>query len=264
MARRRKRLSKRMLFTWFFLVSLIFFFTPESLTSHLQLSFARVFRIPLGVGHSISLSAHRGSGPEEVVSRRKYNQLRNHLENIRQKLYAEHKKSEQLAGLRMRLPLDGANLITADVITARVGAEQSKFVINRGSGDGLGKGQFALADNSVIGVISQVGSSTATLRLLSDPESKVAVKIGRDQAGGLMHGLGANRARIELSEQKVPIGEYVFVRRKPGFLDVPIIAGEVVQCERDDQSPLMWNVEVETVCNLQGVGTVAVIVMDSG
>ncbi len=116
MARKQIRVSRRMLFTWFMLAGFIFLFAPQNLTNKFQLAFARIFRWPLSIGRSISLVAHTQQPLTDVVSRREYNKLQNHLANLTEQLYQEHQKVENLSGLRDRLPLKGAKIVLADVI----------------------------------------------------------------------------------------------------------------------------------------------------
>ena len=118
MARQQIKISRRMLFTWFMLGGLIFLLAPQSLTNKFQLTFAYIFRRPLSIGRSISLSARAQPQHTETVSRRKYNQLQNYLANITEELNQERQRVEKLSKLRNRYSLEGAGLMFADVITA--------------------------------------------------------------------------------------------------------------------------------------------------
>ncbi|MFC1781603.1 hypothetical protein ACFLZ8_05020, partial [Planctomycetota bacterium] len=48
--------SRRMLFTWLMLAGFILFLAPQNLTNKFQFAFASVFRVPLKIGNSYSLS----------------------------------------------------------------------------------------------------------------------------------------------------------------------------------------------------------------
>jgi rod shape-determining protein MreC len=153
----------------------------------------------------------------------------------------------------------------ADIITAFTKNSQSEFIINRGKEDGLVKGQFVLGEHSIVGTVSDLDSRTARICLVTDLDSKTAVRIGESNLHGIMQGNGDGSARIELlpTKYKVKIGDIVYVQKKPGFLDSPMIVGIVVQCKTDDKNPLFWDIKIDPACNLQKLNCVSVIVMDS-
>jgi rod shape-determining protein MreC len=249
-----------MLFTWFMLGGFIFLFAPQSVTSKLQLAFAHTFSWPLSIGRSISLAA-RTPASADVVSATEYNKLRNHLANVTALLREEHAKVEQLSGLRNRFGLDGASLIPAEIITASMDGV-SELIINRGGNDGLAKGQFLLSDNGIIGTISEVTAHRAKVKLVTDPTSKIAVRIDQLGVDRLMQGTGDNAAEIlQLQrEHKIKKGDIIYARSKPGFLDAPMIVGTVAQCRRDDENPTLWDITVEPVCDIEQLKSVTVIV----
>ena len=255
-------LSRRMLFTWFMLAAFIFLFAPQSLTNKFQFAFVRIFRWPLSIGRNISLLARTRQPPIDVVNRREFNKLQNLLADIIEQRDQERKEVEKLSGLRRRFPLEGAKLLSAGVITATIDKLRSELIIDRGQKDGLAKDQFVLADNSIIGTISHVDSRTARVRLFTDSASNMAVKIGKLNIARIMQGSGDNLARIEMIKHKVKIGTEIMAGKKPGFLDTPMIAGRVARCERNVESPLLWDITVEPVCDVERLNDVTVIVMN--
>ena len=246
------------------LAAFILLLTPQSLTNRFQFAFVRIFRWPLSIGRNVSLLARTRRPPADVVSRREFNKLQNLLADIIEQRDQKHKEVEKLSGLRKRLPLEGANLLSADIITAAIDKLRSELIIDRGQKDGLAKGQFVLADNSVIGTISDVDSRTARVRLFTDSASNTAVKIGKLNVERIMKGSGDNLARVEMIKNKVKIGSEIMAGKKPGFLDTPIIAGRVARCERNTKSPLLWDITVEPVCDIERLrlNGVTVIVMN--
>jgi rod shape-determining protein MreC len=256
--------SGRMLFTWLMLAGFILFFAPQKLTNKLQFAFVRVFHLPLNLSRSVSFSARGEPLVAEVVSRGLYNRLQNHLANVTEQLYQEHQVVEVLSGLRNRFALEGAKLVCADVITTSIGTEHSELIINRGQNDGLAKGQFVLSDNSIVGAISDISSRTAQVRLFTDPDSKIAVKIGAVNIERLIHGIGDDSAKVKLLSRKykIRVGDKVVALKKPGFLDAPIIIGVVAKCRTDDVNPTLWDVTVKPVCDIEQLKTVSVIIMN--
>jgi rod shape-determining protein MreC len=258
MARKQIRVSKGMLFTWFMLGGFIFLLAPQNLTNKFQFAFAHIFRWPLSIGRSITLSARTQPQLTDVVSRSKYNQLQNHLANLTEELNQERQKVEELSRLRNRRPLEGAGLIFADVITAST----EGFIINRGQNDGLQKGQFVIGDNSIIGTISDVSPRTAKVELITETTSNIAAQIEGLKA--VIQGDGKNSVKVKLLsiKHKVKIGENVYACKKPGLLDAPMIIGTVAQCKIDDENPLLWDITVKPACDIQNLNEVAVIIMN--
>jgi rod shape-determining protein MreC len=261
MAKKHPRVSRGMLFTWFMLAGLIFLFAPQSLTNKFHLAFTHIFRWPLSIGRNISLAA-RIQQPSNAPANNKEAQYQNYITNLEAQLKQERQKVEELSGLRNRTPLQGTKLMLADVITSSIDQLHSELTINRGGDDGLAKGQFVLADNSIIGIISDTSSRTARVKLLTDPASKIAIKIGKLNVERIMQGSGNNSARIQLVpiEHKVKTGDIIYTSKKTGSLDAPMIIGKVAQCKRDDQNPSLWDITVKPACDIERLTSVAVII----
>ena len=265
MAARQIRISGRMLFVWFMMVGVIFLFAPQNLTNKFQFAFARIFQWPLSIGKNISLSAHTQQGIKDVVRRREYNKLQNHLAYLNEELIQKQEIIEILSGLRDRFSsLEGADIMIADVIKTSIDSLQSGFIINRGKDDGIDKNQFVLGDNNIIGRISDVSARTAKVKLITDPGSKIPVKIAGLNVDMLMLGNGNNSAKIKLQKikHKIKIGDIVSIQKIPGFMDTPMIAGTVTKCDRDNNNPLLWDITVSPACNLEKLNNVAVIIMN--
>lgn len=252
-----------MLLAWFILGGFIFLFAPQRLTNKFQLAFTHIFSWPLGISRSITLQA-RTPVNTDVVSKREYEQLRNHLANVLQQRDQAYQQIKVLSGLKNRLPFEGTKLILAGIITCSIEESRNELIINRGESDGLIKGQFVLGDNSVVGTISDVSPRKAKVTLVTDPTSKIPVKIGQLDVPVLMKGAGNNIAKVPLLpiEHKVKTGDDVYVREKSGWLDTPMITATVMQCKRDDANPLIWDITVRPVCDIESLTNVAVIVMD--
>ena len=263
MARKRIKVSRRMLFTWFMLAGFILLFAPQKLTNKFQFAFAHIFRWPLTIGRNLSILAHTQQ-PNDNIFRRRESQYQNYIATLEEQLRQKHQILEEVTGLRQRFPLEGAKLVPADVTTAFLDSSRSELIINRGKNDGLAEGWFVLGDNGVIGTITHVDSRNAQVRLITDPASGIEVKIDQLNLRRIMQGAGSNYARITniSTEHKVKTGSRVFALKKPGLLDTPIVTATITQCKPDDQNPLVWDITVEPVCNLETISNVAVIIMN--
>jgi len=262
MARKQIRISRAMLFAWLMLAGFIFLFVPQNLTNRFQFAFARIFRWPLSIGRNISLSARTRSTKGRPIDPTSHREYENHITNLEKWLEQEHKKVVKLSGLPDRFPLEDVKFILADVIPAS-DRSANKLIINRGENYGLAKGQFVLGDNSIIGTISDVDSRAAHVKLFTDPTSKIAVRIAGLNASRVMQGDGNNSAKIQMlsTKHKVNVGDDVYADKKIGFLDDLIIIGKVAQCKRG-REPLLWDITVKPVCDIESLNSVAVIVMN--
>lgn len=260
MARKRARISETMLFTWLVLISVILFLCPQSISDKFHFAFVRVFKPVLSTGGDISRSA---MARPETVSRSKYVKLENHAANLLAELHEVQRGYEQIAGLRARFALENAAFILADVITISTDALKHELVINRGRIDSVAVGQFVLSDNSVVGVVEGVSHDTARVRLITDPGCKLHVKVAVSDAyiHGIMQGDGTRQTEIKM-KYKANSGDKVYVCKHPGAMDTPIIAGEVTDCRRADDNPLLWDISVEPVSDIEALENVAVIVMN--
>lgn len=266
---RNNRVPDRVLFISLFLAGLVFLFAPQELTSKLQFAYIRILCRPLSTGRDISISAYgfmasAEGAQQDVVSRERYDKLHNRLANVTEWLKQERQKVEMLSGLRNRTVWQGFNFVLADIITSAIDGLHSELIINRGSQDGLVVGQYVMANESVIGTICNTDTHAARVRLITDPASQIAVKIEGLNKDRILQGKGGNCAKVELlpTKYRVEVDEVVYVQKKPGFLNTPVILGTVAQCESNKDDPLLWDITVKPACDLENLTEVSVIVVN--
>ena len=240
------------------LAGLIFFFAPRKITSRFQFGFAHVFRWPLSVGRSISLSAGPAYSHEDVVDRSKYAQLQNYIATMEMQLEQLRGKYAKLADFRKKMPLDGASFALAYI--AKDSA--TELIVDIGRDDGVTPGQFVLGENSIIGVVSNASSEMARVSLLTDPSLQIPVNVAEHNA--ILQGDGRGMARISLlpTKYKIKVGDKVFAAPKPGFLTCPIIIGTVTHCKPNDENQLIWDIVVEPACDIERLSSVDVLIMN--
>jgi cell shape-determining protein MreC len=251
------------------LAGLIVLFAPQSLTSKFQFAFVRVFGWPLrlGTAAAMSVSGLMGSAqgsPSEVVSRQKYDTLHNRLANVTEWLRQEREKVERLSRLRARPVWKGVSFVLGDVVVISTDGAHRELAINRGQEDGLSLGQFVLSDESVIGTICAVDARTARVRLVTDTESKMAVKIEGSNTDRIMQGDGKRCAKVLLvpTTQKVQTGALVYAQKKPAFLGTPVIIGTITERAANKENPLLWDITVTPSCDIEHLTDVSVVVMN--
>lgn len=255
-----------MLFAYFMLGGGIFLFTPARVTSKLQLAYARVFSGPLETGRMVTL-ASRPAPSAEALGAADYTKLvamvqrqRNHVANLEAQLDAARRQIAELSRLNAVPEWDRMRLLQAGIINDP-GHVQNSLLINYGQDDGVAVGQFVLGDRSVIGVVSDVSARTARVKLITDPKSQIAVRIGGSEARGVMEGRGPDTAVVSrlMTDRQPQAGDPVFALKTPGFPNVPIITAEVIESRRDPESPSLWEASVRPVCDITDLLNVVVV-----
>ena len=252
-----------MLLMLFGLAGAIFLLSPQSITSKLQFAFIRFFQAPLNLCDKMANPKPKNDNKTNIFNPYKYVQLRNHLANNIQLLHEQRQQMSQLNEVSNRYAWNGANFVLADVIKLSIDSQRADMIINRGKEDGLSTDQFVLGDYCVIGTIAHLDDRTAQVRLVTDPTSKLAVTIGQSDVNALLEGFGNNESRISLLPTKYAIqpGDIVYARKKTGFLDASIVVGHIVQCQRSQGNPLVWDVKVVPATNVKTLENVTVVVI---
>jgi len=264
MTQRWTRVSRRMLFTWCLLGGLIVMFAPSSLTGKLQLAYTYV-RWPLVAGRSPSLAggivsplqAIRNTGTEKAAT--EHQRLMNHISNLESQLKEARQEIDQLGRVRAVPQWDHMTFLRADVTL--ISQTQDVLFINRGQKDGVAVGQYVMGDLSVIGIVSNVWTRTAKVKLLTDLTSKIPVTIGESDLPRVMEGRPGNVAKVPLvsASYAVTKGTKVYAKKMPGLLDVPIVAAEVKESRIDPENPSLLDITVRPVCEITALTSVMVI-----
>ena len=271
-------ISRRMLFIWCMMASLIMYLTPQNFSNKFQFAFAHVFRYPLNVGDNVSLSARTQQQLSDVVPREQYIELENNYANLKQTIKEQREEFQQLDGLRNTFINQDVDFILGKIINATENRSLNELTIECRGIQGLAKGQFVLArDNSIIGRITDISPQLkkAKVKLITASDSQIAVHVEGLSKYSLMQGSGDNTAKIGLIPihekikigQKVfainfEIGEQVFDINKGSFIDSPMIVGRISDFKEDDNQPLIWDITVKPSWDIKQLDKVAIIVMN--
>ena len=190
--------------------------------------------------------------------------------NAQAELLEMQKKYKVLSGVRSELPKPVPPLVLAKVISSSIDGSGHTIRIKAGTGSGIETGQYVLdtSQTSVVGSISKVSETTATVRLVTDTRHTIMVGIRREGANDYierqMAGDGRDGCKIGqvAKEHDVRAGDTVYASAKQGLLDKPIIIGEVDQVKTDRNTPLLWDIRVRPIFELDQLTELAVIVMD--
>ncbi|MBC8378433.1 MAG: rod shape-determining protein MreC [Planctomycetes bacterium] len=270
MAGRNFHLSNGSLFFTWLIAGILFLILPQTLTSRINFLFQKTFSPLLQLGRQVQLHTFSAdTGNQEAVSKAEYDNLRKKYQNMHAQLMQLHQDYETLSQIRSGLPQPFSKLILARVAN-RVGGFSHEIIINKGHDAGLTKGQYVLSagHNSIVGVVSDTAESLARVRLLTDSSQSIEIRIRREgttmDIDWLMTGDGKDGCKISRIPKKndIRVGDTVFAAARPGFLNVPVIIGEVVDVRPDEQHPLLWDIRVEPVENMKELDDIAVIVTE--
>lgn len=259
-----------MLFTTLLIVAIAFQVIPRAHTERLNNLFSRVFKPVLDVGPRDLDQLRPADDAEESVSTSKYNELWKVCENTKAELLEMQRKYKVLSGVRSELPNPVPPLVLAKVSGSSIDGSGHTIRINAGTGSGIKTGQYVLdtSQTSVVGSISDVSGTTATVRLVTDARHIIMVGIRREGADDYierqMVGDGLNGCKIgqiARKEYDVRVGDTVYASAKQGLLDTPIVIGEVDQVKTDRNTPLLWDIHVRPIFEPARLTELAVIVM---
>ena len=269
MARKQINVSRGTTFSVLLAFGLLLLLLPQSFTSRLNFLFAEVFNPVLSVGRASPEDFRPGSSTKDFIPRAEYEELWKAYENLHADLMTLHSDYEKLANFRKGLPKPGPGLVLSRVTNVSIGPFDRKLFIDKGSVDGLRSGEYVTCENrnSIIGTISELSESAATVRLLTDPRHKMEVGIWREGkkafiVRGQLEGIGKGLAKISLISRDYDIrkGDIVYASAVAGWLETPRVIGEVFKIKPDDNEPLMWDITVKPITDFAMLTHVAVII----
>jgi cell shape-determining protein MreC len=267
MTRTWVNLSKRMSFAYLMLGGLILLFLPTGLTGKLQLDYAHLFHVPLTVGRAATLEMQTVATEQDPQSQeckrlRAANRLlENKYANLAAELQTAHERIDELAGLRTHPEWSGMGFVQADVVTdPAVGKDE--LLIGCGQQDGVAKGQYVMAELSIIGKISDVTANAARVRLITNRNCRIPVQTSDGKVHGIMVGRGNGTAGIPQipMRQPVEVNDVVFALENPVAPAVPIVTAKVASSKSASKEPLVRDTSVRPVCDVVNLKRVIVIV----
>ncbi len=169
---------------------------------------------------------------------------------------------------RSKLILGG----TRSGVTRQSGVLTSTFSVDLGSEGGVPTGSAVLAAEVLIGVVEHAGTYTSRVRLLSDPQTRMPVAIGRVQDGAFSGPdaafwlMGTGRGGIEIrdvhhryvTEGSIRVGDTVLTRTDEVTLPPSITIGVIGEILTDPGNGLLFVLEVTSPVDVEDVRNVYV------
>jgi len=195
-------------------------------------------------------------------------QLREQLAEIEADGVRNTDAVEQLGDLSRSLELPWAAdipTVTAQVTSGPESNYSHAVEINKGSDDGIKEGMPAVTGGGLVGRVSQVSGSRATVELVSDPEFRVGVRLAGTGALGTARGQGRGEPLVvdaslepgtdvaagtglvtsgvdrSIYPDAIPVGKVRTTREGAGGLSLELIVDPLVDVDRLSYlSILLW------------------------
>ncbi len=199
--------------------------------------------------------------------------LRSELQYYHALALANYAAAQENASLKQLLDYEqgptypkGYRTVNASVISFPGGPFDQQITISAGSNRGLRVNTPILSADGLVGRVTNVGHSTATVALLTDPSSVVAARDLRTKVFGLIkHGQGNTLILDNVAkEQTVKKGDIIVTqgtrdRRYPSLYPYGIPVGQVIQVGTSDIASYL-TVQVAPFAKLTGIDAVAALI----
>jgi len=111
--------------------------------------------------------------------------------------------------------------ISAAIISRKTGSWWRQIILNKGSKDGVEIGNIVVGPGGLLGRVNNVSLFTASVTLVTSPESKLGVWVDRIQINGLLVGLGGDHPSLILYSKDADIKVGDFVSSSPASTLLP-------------------------------------------
>ena len=138
----------------------------------------------------------------------------------------ENERLAALLGLSNAYSLEAT---AAHILKTSVDSWNQTITIDKGTEDGVAVGMPVMSPNGLIGQIESVGRITSEVRLLTDPNSGVAVIIQGSRNEGVLNGSHSRLLYLTLISLDVPVspGDAIMTSGAGGVYPKGIVIGEV-------------------------------------
>ena len=133
-------------------------------------------------------------------------------------LEQDNKRLREILSLQR---LSDSESISATVISRKTGSWWREIILNKGVKDGVEVGSFVVGPGGLLGRVNNTSLFTASVTLLTSPESKVGIWVERIQSHGLLVGLGNDYPKVIFYNKDVDIEVGDFVLSSPASTLLP-------------------------------------------
>jgi len=128
--------------------------------------------------------------------------------------------------------------ISAAVISRKTGGWWRQIILNKGSKDGVEIGSTVTGPGGLLGRVNNTSLFTASVTLITSPESKLGVWVDRSQINGLLVGSGDDHPSLIFysKEADIKVGDFVSSSPASSLLPPNIPIGIVTSIDETSQS----------------------------
>jgi len=136
-------------------------------------------------------------------------------------------------GLEREFKLEIAQVLGKDI-------SQDYLLINKGKKDGILEGLVVMTEQKVlVGNIEEVYQNFSKVKLISNKDSSLDVKVLEQDAEGLLRGKGNFKLSLELlpKEKEIDQGDLVLTTSLSGLYPKGLLVGEIEDIKKEDTQP---------------------------
>jgi len=166
---------------------------------------------------------------------------------------------------RLRSLLGYAEVVPGPELPARVVGVNpvSKLLsvrINRGEDEGVFRGMSVVTPDGIVGQVVRATGGWADVALVTDPESRVAVRVQSSRARGTAAGTGKGPLRLEnmLRTEDVQEGDLIITSGTDGVYPPGLVVGRVTRLEKKEHGMFLGG-EVEPAVDTTRLEEVLVV-----
>jgi rod shape-determining protein MreC len=144
-------------------------------------------------------------------------------------------ENTQLRDLLKLVPEPPISYLTARVIADSGDAYARSLIVNAGRENGVARGQAAVSGEGLVGRVSEVGSRTARILLITDLNSRVPVIIERSRQRAILVGDNSERPGLRYldSGNAVSLGDRIVTSGQGGVFPPGLPVGVVAAVDRE-------------------------------
>ena len=230
-----KRSPHRLFFITFIIILLLVFVSP-GLFLPLRHKIASGISVPAGlmawpVLELKKFLLYHKTYDDYLKLRREYDALKSRVIDS-EEIFKENARLSGLLGVRKTL---GTASTAAHVIARDLSNWESSVLVDKGSKDGVQKGDPVVAASGVLGRVAEASGASSRVMLLTDPQFSVAGKIKSSQQSVLVSGSLNGRVRIRYAQAQDSIqpGDEVVTSRLSASFPENLLIGQVAEAHPD-------------------------------
>jgi rod shape-determining protein MreC len=164
------------------------------------------------------------AGQIEYLKTAQVEQLQNELEELKN----QNQQLKQLAKYSSSVPNKG---VLAPIVLRSADNWWQQVTIGKGSADGIAVDHIAIGIGGTVGRVVSVSPNTSRILLVSDPNSRIGVSIGRTRNTGILQGTRANQAVLQFYDKRPDVkkGDIVSTSAVSHLFPTGLSVGRVIE-----------------------------------